>query len=90
MAEVLQPRTPPHSIEAEQSVLGALLMDNAVHPDVAALVREPDFYSAEHRIIYRAIGELVAASIAERQQLTALVAATDRIYRVSAGNSIFS
>jgi replicative DNA helicase len=62
MAEVLQPRTPPHSIEAEQSVLGALLMDNAVHPDVAALVREPDFYSAEHRIIYRAIGELVAAS----------------------------
>ena len=63
MVEALeQARTPPHSIEAEQSVLGAMLMDNAVQPDVAALIKESDFYSAEHRIIYRAISDLVAAN----------------------------
>lgn len=54
--------TPPHSTEAEQSLLGALLMDNAALADVAALVDAGDFYHPEHRSIYAAIVALVAES----------------------------
>jgi replicative DNA helicase len=52
-------KTPPHSIEAEQSVLGALLLDNNSLDMVAALLREVDFYRSEHAIIYQAISKLV-------------------------------
>lgn len=54
--------TPPHSMEAEQSLLGALLMDNAALDDVAALVDAGDFYHPEHRAIYSAICALVNES----------------------------
>ena len=47
--------TPPHSMEAEQSLLGALLMDNAALADVAALVDAGDFYHPEHRTIFSGI-----------------------------------
>lgn len=60
MAQAPAAIAPPHSIEAEQSVLGALLMDNSVFADVATVLAETDFYSGEHRIIYRTIAELVA------------------------------
>ena len=46
-------RIPPHSIEAEQSVLGGLLLDNAAFDKIADLVGEADFYRDEHRRIYR-------------------------------------
>jgi replicative DNA helicase len=52
-------KVPPHSIEAEQSVLGALLLDNNSLDMVAALLREVDFYRSEHAIIYQAISKLV-------------------------------
>ncbi len=42
-------RVPPHSIEAEQSVLGGLLLDNQAFDRVADLLREEDFYRYDHR-----------------------------------------
>lgn len=51
-------RIPPHSIEAEQSVLGGLLLDNQVWDVVSSKVHQEDFYRHEHRLIYTAIAEL--------------------------------
>ena len=55
-------RAPPQSLEAEQSVLGGLLLDNGAWPRAAELVTEADFYVHEHRVIFGAIGTLVAAT----------------------------
>lgn len=52
-------KVPPHSVEAEQSVLGALLLDNNSLDFVAPILREIDFYRSEHAIIYQAISKLV-------------------------------
>jgi replicative DNA helicase len=46
-------KVPPHSLEAEQSVLGALLLDNGQWDNVAESVTPEDFYRQEHRIIFR-------------------------------------
>jgi replicative DNA helicase len=51
--------TPPHSIEAEQSVLGALLIDTTAWDQVADVVTADDFYRPDHRLIFEALGELV-------------------------------
>lgn len=55
-------RVPPHSIEAEQSVLGGLLLDNAGWDRASDLLTEADFYRHEHRAIFVAIGALVSAN----------------------------
>ncbi|HEX5476296.1 MAG TPA: replicative DNA helicase [Burkholderiales bacterium] len=52
-------RTPPHSIEAEQSLLGALLLDNQAFDRVADLVTGEDFYRDDHRRIWRHIAKLI-------------------------------
>lgn len=52
-------RTPPHSIDAEQSVLGGLLLDNRAWESVSEVLEDTDFYSHKHRNIYRAIKSLV-------------------------------
>ncbi|MDQ5881241.1 MAG: replicative helicase [Pseudomonadota bacterium] len=52
-------RIPPHSIEAEQSVLGGLLLDNQAYDKISDLVSEGDFYRDEHRRIYRAIQRML-------------------------------
>jgi replicative DNA helicase len=52
---------PPHSLEAEQSVLGALLIDKTAWDQVADIVTTEDFYRPDHRLIFEALGELVAA-----------------------------
>lgn len=51
-------RTPPHSIEAEQAVLGGLLWENPALERVVDLVTPGDFYLAEHRVIYKGICDL--------------------------------
>ena len=53
--------TPPHSVEAEQSVLGALLIDGVAWDQVADVVRAEDFYRPDHRLIFDAFAQLVAA-----------------------------
>ena len=60
--EVARLRVPPHSNEAEQSVLGGLLLDNLAWDRAADLLGEGDFYRLEHRLIYGAIGTLIAAN----------------------------
>jgi replicative DNA helicase len=60
--EVARLRVPPHSIEAEQSVLGGLLLDNLAWDRAADLLSDSDFYRHEHRLIYAAIGTLVNAT----------------------------
>jgi len=55
-------KVPPHSIEAEQSVLGGLLLDNAAWDRIADFLSQSDFYRYDHRIIYEHIGRLIAAT----------------------------
>ncbi|MBU4612169.1 replicative DNA helicase [Achromobacter sp. GG226] len=55
-------RVPPHSIEAEQSVLGGLLLDNAAWDRIADVIGEGDFYRYDHRLIYQHIARLIGLS----------------------------
>ncbi|MDR0735648.1 MAG: replicative DNA helicase [Zoogloeaceae bacterium] len=59
---VTQLRLPPHSIEAEQSVLGGLLLDNAVWDRITDQIADADFYRDEHRRIFRQISALLGAN----------------------------
>src|SRR5687767_15998504 len=59
---VLALKVPPHSVEAEQSLLGALLLDNQAFDRVADLVTGEDFYRDDHRRIWRHIARLMEAS----------------------------
>lgn len=54
------PKAPPHSDVAEHSVLGSLMLDNSVLPDVATLLKPDHFYYPDHAAIYRGILALVA------------------------------
>ena len=56
-------KTPPHSLEAEQSVIGGLMLDNKAWERVGDKLVADDFYRRDHRLIFDAIGEL-----AERNQ----------------------
>ena len=56
-------KVPPHSIEAEQAVLGGLMLDNDAWERVLDQVSDSDFYRHDHRLIFRAIHTL-----AERNQ----------------------
>jgi replicative DNA helicase len=55
---LLDAPTPPHSIEAEQAVLGGLLLDASAWDNVADAVVSEDFYRPDHRLIFAAIGAL--------------------------------
>ncbi len=52
-------KRPPHSAEAEQSIIGGLMLDNQVWDKISTKLCEADFYRTEHRILYRAIAALV-------------------------------
>ncbi len=54
-----QLRVPPHSIEAEQSVLGGLLLDNQAWDRIGDMITDSDFYRDEHKRIYRQIRSLL-------------------------------
>ena len=56
-------KTPPHSIEAEQSVLGGLLLDNEGWDKVGDKVTSDDFYHPRHRIIYSAMAKSANESL---------------------------
>ncbi len=60
--EVSRLRIPPHSVEAEQSVLGGLLLDNSAWDRAGDLLSDSDFYRFEHRQIYAAISTLINAT----------------------------
>ena len=55
-------KVPPQSVEAEQSVLGGLMLEGQAWDRVADKITEADFYRKEHRLIFRAIGALAEES----------------------------
>jgi len=54
-------REPTHSVHAEQSVLGALLLDNAAWDRIADVITEQEFWTRDHRLLFRAISGLITA-----------------------------
>jgi replicative DNA helicase len=53
-------RVPPHSVDAEQAVLGGLMLSQSALDRIASVITEADFYRKDHRLIFRAISELDA------------------------------
>ncbi len=53
-----QLKVPPHSLEAEQAVLGGLMLDGNAWDQIADFLQAEDFYRQEHRLIYQAMSEL--------------------------------
>ncbi|HEX4329516.1 MAG TPA: replicative DNA helicase [Burkholderiales bacterium] len=58
-AQVEALKIPPHSIESEQSTLGGLLLDNGAWDKIGDVLREDDFYRADHRLIWKHISQLI-------------------------------
>src|ERR1043165_3645332 len=58
-AQVDAARVPPQSVEAEQSVLGGLLLDNGAWDRIADVLGEADFYRNDHRTIFKHIAQLI-------------------------------
>lgn len=67
-------RVPPQNLEAEQSILGAMLLERDAIARVVELVRAEDFYRDAHRRIYEVISELF-----ERGEPADLISVTDRL-----------
>jgi replicative DNA helicase len=57
--ELAHVKLPPHSIEAEQSVLGGLILHNGVWEEVGDLLEAEDFYRKDHRLIFSAMAKLI-------------------------------
>ncbi|HEX4894833.1 MAG TPA: replicative DNA helicase [Solimonas sp.] len=57
-----QPKQPPYSLEAEQSVLGGLMIDNRAFNELADRLSPEDFYREDHQLIYRALSELLGSN----------------------------
>ncbi|MBT3625104.1 MAG: replicative DNA helicase [Gammaproteobacteria bacterium] len=55
-------KVPPHSIEAERSVLGGLMLDENAWDNISDSLVAEDFYRSDHRIIYRVMADLVEKS----------------------------
>ena len=55
-------KVPPNSVEAEQSLLGGLMLDNSAWDKIADLVADSDFYRKDHRLIFAAISALAEDS----------------------------
>ena len=55
-------KRPPHSLEAEQAIIGGLMLDNQVFDKVGTILCEADFYRIEHRILYKIITQLAQKS----------------------------
>ena len=58
LASVENLKVPPHSIEAEQAVLGGLLLSSRAWEQIADILVEEDFYREDHRLVFRAIRDL--------------------------------
>jgi len=55
-------KLPPHSVEAEQSLLGGLLIENEAIDKIADIISSGDFYRHDHRLIYQHIMKLIEAN----------------------------
>ena len=79
MAEKQQMRDMPHSLEAEQALLGCLLLDTRIQVEVAAFLKEEDFYAESHKYIFRAMEEII-----KKNQPVDLVTLTDALEKQGA------
>jgi replicative DNA helicase len=70
-------RLPPHSVEAEQSLLGGLMIDQRAWDQVADVVSQEDLYRADHRLIFSAVAALV-----ERNQPPDAVTVSEHLQRL--------
>src|SRR5262245_23728059 len=70
-------RLPPHSVEAEQSLLGGLMLDQRAWDQVADMVSAADLYRADHRLIFNAVADLV-----ERNQPPDAVTVSEHLQRL--------
>ncbi|HDL1113076.1 MULTISPECIES: replicative DNA helicase [Pasteurellaceae] len=61
MASLNKSLVQPHSIEAEFSVIGGLLLDNELFDEVSSKINEGDFYNFTHRLLFKHISELIEA-----------------------------
>ena len=52
----------PHSLEAEQALLGCLLLDTRIQVEVSAFLKEEDFYAESHKYIYHAMLDIIGAN----------------------------
>lgn len=59
VSQVASLRVPPHSIEAEQAVIGGLLLDSVAWEEIAGILTKQDFYIANHRLLFEAIEKLI-------------------------------
>ncbi|MAG36001.1 MAG: replicative DNA helicase [Dehalococcoidia bacterium] len=73
---VAEERLPPQNVEAEQSVLGSILIDRDAVARVAAFLRAEDYYRQQHQVIYNA-----ALDLFERREPADLVTLTDELQR---------
>ncbi len=69
-------RLPPHSLEAEQSVLGAILIDREAIIEIAEFLRPEDFYRQAHSLVYKAMLDLF-----ERREPIDLVTVAETLER---------
>jgi replicative DNA helicase len=70
-------RLPPHSVEAEQSLLGGLMLDQRAWDQIADIVSAEDLYRADHRLIFATVADLV-----ERGQPPDAVTVSEHLQRL--------
>jgi len=61
--ELRKLKIPPHSLEAEQSVIGGLMLDNQTWDRISDKVYEKDFYRKEHRFVFQEISKLAERNV---------------------------
>lgn len=64
----------PHSLEAEQALLGCLLLDTRIQVEISAFIKEEDFYAESHKYIFSAMQEII-----KKNQPVDLVTLTDML-----------
>ncbi|MCB6182412.1 replicative DNA helicase [Leeia sp. TBRC 13508] len=75
--QIAQLKLPPHSIEAEQSVLGGLMLDNEAWTRISDLVNDAEFYHSGHKLVYYSIGRLI-----ERNQPADVITVAEELDRL--------
>ncbi len=89
LAIVKDPKVPPHSLEAEQSVLGGLMLSSGAWDQIADVVTVIDFYREDHRLIFQAISELKESSQpCDAVTVTEWFESRDKVDQVDGGNYI--
>jgi replicative DNA helicase len=79
-------RVPPHSVDAEQAVLGGLMLDNSTWDAVADRITAEDFYRRDHQLIFAAIADL--ASRSEPLDAVTVAEQLERIDQLEAGGGL--